>query len=200
MHHRRRQHLTRHGVWRRLADRHRRLHGDHGVGVSGKRRQRVVVEAGVAVGVNRGLVIPPTLENAHLADQRILERGVHGQEAVVIAVDDEIRVVGRLLRRSDVLRPLRRIFDGVVGAMEDPHQRRQDGLYGIAYVHADHLAAPVLFIAKRLAAIIFGRLRADRRDVVVDVVNRVVDLLADDALQLVVAHHVGVDFLLQLVD
>ena len=66
--------------------------------------------------------------------------------------------------------------------MKHAHQRRHDRIYGIAYVHADDLAAPVLLVAERLAAIVLRGQRPVGADVVVNVVDGVVDLAADDAL------------------
>ena len=68
------------------------------------------------------LVIPVTLDDASLADQRVLERGVHMQEAVVIAVDDKVGVVCRLLSGLDVLWALRDVFHCTLSAVEDAHQ------------------------------------------------------------------------------
>ena len=68
------------------------------------------------------LIVPVALQYARLADQRVLERSVNVQEAVVVAIYDVVRVFRRLLGSRDILRPLGRVLDGAVGAMENAHQ------------------------------------------------------------------------------
>ena len=190
--------LARHGVDLRLADWRAHCDVDFGGWVGHEGRQGVVVDAGVFNRLKLGRVFPVALEDADLAHQCVHERAVHLQEAAVVAVDDEIRVLSGLLRRRHVLRVLRDVFNRAVGAVEDPHQRRHDRLYGIPHVHANHLAAALFLVAKRLAAVVLRRRCAHRGDPVVDEVDGVVDLFADDALQLLVVHDVWVQFSLEL--
>ena len=123
---------------------------------------------------------------------------MHFQEAAIVAVDDVIGVLSRLLGRRHVLRVLRDIFDRAIGSVKDPHQRRNDGLYGIPYIHADHLTATLLLVAERLAPVVLRRGGAHWRHPVVNKVDCVVDLVADNALQLRFVHCVRVQFSLKI--
>ena len=182
MYHRRRHDLAAHGVDLGFSDRLRcdNLYID--VRVGHNRAQSVVVEAGQVVRLKTRLIIPVALQYASLADQRVLECRVNVQEAVVVAVDDVVGVFRRLLGSRDILRPLGRVFDGAVGAMENAHQRRHDRLNGVAHVHADNLAAALFLIAERLAAVVLRRCGACGANPVIDKVDCVVDLFANDAL------------------
>ena len=91
------------GVDLRLADSLRRLHSDFRVRVGGECCKCSIVEAGQVIGLDFGLVFPETLDDADLADQCVFECRMHRQEAVVVAVHDEICVVSRLLSRLDIL-------------------------------------------------------------------------------------------------
>ena len=166
----------------RLADSLGRLHGDVSVRVGCDCRQSGVVEASHVESLDFGLVLPETFHDAHLADQRVLERAVHNQKSVVVTVHHEVGVVCRLLRVLDVLGAGRDVGHALVGAVEHAHQRRHDRLYGIPYIHADNLAAAILLVAKRLASIVLRGQSSLWADPVVDVVDGVVDLAAYDAL------------------
>ena len=67
------------------------------------------------------LVIPVALQYASLADQRVLERRVDVQEAVVVTIDDVVSVFRCLLSCRNVFRPLWGVFNCVVSAMEYAH-------------------------------------------------------------------------------
>ena len=199
MNHGRQDDFARHRVERGLADSLTHKDVDLGVWVGHERGQASVVDASIAFRVDLGLVFPVALQDADFAHEGVHEGAVHLEEAAVVAVNDEIGVLCRLLGSGNVFWPLRDKLNRAVGAMEDAHQRRDDGLYGIPYVHAHNLAAPLFLIAERFAAVIFCRAGACWGDPVVDVVDRVVDLLADDALQLLFGHLIWVQHLFDVV-
>ena len=114
------------------------------------------------------------------------------QKTGVILLEHIVDVFGSLLRHRHIFGATRNELDNLVARRKHPHQRWHDGLNRVAHIHADNLAATLFLITIRLAAIIFGRLRANRRNGVVDEVLGVVNFLANDALQLIIRHIVGI--------
>ena len=70
----------------RLADSLGVLHCNFSVWVCRECRQSGVVEASQVKRLDFSLVLPKTLDDAHLADQRVLECAIHDQKAVVVSV------------------------------------------------------------------------------------------------------------------
>ena len=163
------------------------------VGIGGERGQSSIIQPGHVRRCGVHSVVPVILDDAVLARQGVLERRVKLQEAVVVFVENVVDVIRGLSSGFHVLGVRRHELNRVVGRRKNTHQRRHDGLHCVAHVHADHLAAAILLVAKRLAAIVFRRLGADRGDRVVDEINSVVDLTRDDALQLRLVHVIRVD-------
>ena len=186
--HRRHHHLAGHRVHLRLTNGARGDDLDLRVLIGSQRSQRLIVQAAKVVRLEFGLVVPIRLDDANLADQRILKRSVRHQETVIVAVHNKISIISGLLGGCHVFRTLRRIFHGVLGAVEDPHQRRHDRLHSVAHIHGHDLRPAFLFVAERVAAVVLRRSSADRAYPVVHIINGVVDLFADDALQLVLVH------------
>ena len=67
-------------------------------------------------------IIPVRLDDTDLTNQRVLERSVRHQEAVVVAIYDVINIIRRLLCRGNIFRPLRDILHRLLIAMKDPHK------------------------------------------------------------------------------
>ena len=82
---------------------------------------------------------------------------MHHAETAVFDGQDVVGQVCRLLGRLLVLRVPRRIFH-IVRAAENPHQGRHQAVDRLGQVAADHLAAAVFLVAKRLAQVVVGRL------------------------------------------
>ena len=120
-------------------------------------------------------------------------------EAVIIAVEDVVDVFRSLLGHRNVFGIARRELNHIVRCREDTHQAGQDCLHRVAHIVADDLRAAILFVAKRLAAIVFGCLGADGRDNVVDKVHRIVNFRPDNALQFVVTHVIRINESIDLV-
>jgi hypothetical protein len=79
-----------------------------------------LVEIGLALGLL--LLLPPHLDDADLAEQRILDEAVEHQESRIPLHEDVVDVVGLLLGGGDILLADRLEADHLVGAGEDLHQ------------------------------------------------------------------------------
>ena len=150
--------------------------------------QRLVIQARVLLDANSLILLPPALHNPALPHQTVLEGGVGGQETVVVAVEDEVAVVGGLLGIGNVLWPCWHKLNCVLGAEEDTHQAGHHGANGVSHLHSHHLAAPIFLGAKQVTPVVLGALGSDGTQVGVDVADCICQLHADDALQFVKVH------------
>ena len=131
------------------------------------------------------------LEHTDLAFQGILDRRVHDREARIVHVEHVGHVVGRLLGHRHVFGTPRGELDRLFGGREHAQEARQHGEDHIADLAHHDLAAALLLVAERLRVIVFLRLLAQRRDLVVDVVGGVRDRSFHSALKLLLGHAFG---------
>ena len=111
---------------------------------------------------------------------------------MILLHEHMVDIVSCLFSVGDILCAVWHKLNNLLAGREHLHQRRENGLYSISYIHRDNSRTTFLFIAERFASVILGRGVPILRDVVVDIVNRIIDFGANDALKLVVGHLVRV--------
>jgi hypothetical protein len=129
-------------------------------------------------------LLPPPFQDAELADEQVLERGIKNQEGGMIFADYVIDVVGRLLRALRVLRTLRAKLDSLLRAEEYAHERRYLVRRCVAQVRGYDLRASLLFVAEGPRVVIIRRFHLNRFEILLVVRDRFFELRAYRRLDL----------------
>ncbi len=118
-----------------------------------KQRNLHLVDAAVACERRDALLLVEPLHCAGLEQQRILERGVEDQEAVVLLVEHVVAGVGDLLGALFILWADGLEDHRLLGTCEHLDQVRQHALDRIEHVRRDDSRATFFLVAVRLAGV-----------------------------------------------
>src|SRR6185312_8819144 len=126
---------------------------DLDAGIEGKGGELGLGQPLIALAPYILALVPPDLDGAELLQQRVLEPGVEGEEALVLLHPDPVDVVGRLLgdRLGAGLRG--REAHHLVAAREDAHERGHHAVDRLGDIARDDLAAPLDLVAEGLALV-----------------------------------------------
>ena len=154
----------------------------------GQYLQGLVIQARILLNSDLFFLFPPVLGNAAFPDQCVFEDRISGHKPVVVRVEDQVCIVGGLLRAHLILWAARHVLDRVLSAEKHPHEAWHHGADSVSHLHGNDLGAPLFLIAKGVTTVILGPLGPDGTQVGVDVADSVLEVRGDDALQLAVIH------------
>jgi len=151
-----------------------------------------LVEVAVLLALFLAAVIPPDLDDAVLAQQRVLHPVVGDQLAVVAHVEAVVQVVRALLGLGLVARLGRLKLHHALAARKLHHELRQHALDGVAHVRAHHGRAAFDLrrrqVQRGLGQVVAHRLLALGGQLAAVPAHRLAHLLVGDRPEFIVRH------------